>query len=300
MWWILTAFLILFSPFNSQANAATTPKSAITVAPSIVRLDLQTDKPQTTLTYINTTNKNLELSLSASDFKQLEEGYKVSYLEGKDAKNYKYSLSSWIDFDKKNLILSPGQKGQITVFINNKALTPGGHYATILAQVSQKSSTTDNVAIQGVLSSLLFVRTNTGREIEKGKIQSFEPSRSFLDFPQKYSFWFQNSGDTDLTPYGLIEIKDPFGGISAKGIINDGSLITLPESIRRYDVAIVKNSPLLLPGIYHAELNLHFGKSDKKLKTTSAFFSQGSIPLLPLLLIIIVLGFLLYKKKRPS
>lgn len=297
MLWILSVFLFLFSPITHK-SLADTQKSAITVAPSIIRLDLQSDKPQSTLIYTNNTKQNIELSFSASDFKELEEGYKVSYLESKDAKNYKYALSFWIDFDKKNLSLGPGQKGEVTVLINNKALTPGGHYGTILAEITEKNPTSDNVAIQGILSSLLFVRTNTGREIERAKIQSFEPIRSLWNFPEKYSFWFQNSGDTDLTPYGLVQIKDPFGRTVAQGIINDGSLITLPESIRRYDIPLIKKAGFLIPGIYQTELNIHFGKTNQKIKTRSIFFSQGSLPIIPILVIAIIAGIWLYRKKK--
>ena len=296
---IFSILVFLFSPFTLKAFA-NTPKGAVTVAPSIIKLDLQQDKPQAALTYTNNTDKDIEISLSASDFKELEDGYKVSYLEGKDAKNYKYALSFWIDFNKKNLSLGPGQKEEVKILINNKALTPGGHYATILANISLKNRTSDNVALQGVLSSLLFVRTNTGKEFERAKIQSHEPVRSLFDFPDKYSFWFQNSGDTDLTPYGLIELKDLFGRTVAQGIINDGSLITLPESIRRYDIPLKKTTPFLFPGIYHTTISIHFGKTDQKILSSSIFFSQGSIPLIPLVAILIISGFIYYKKSKKT
>lgn len=280
--YLFIGLLVLSLPNGfSQAYAQT---NAVSVSPSLLHLDLQTDEPQATLYYKNTSKETVELTLSASDVTELEDGYKLSFLEQKDAKNYKYSLSSWIDFDKKTLIVNPGETSTVTVFIKKDRLNPGGHYGAVLAQISNKNPS-GNVAINSSLSSLIFVRTNTGKEKEEGKIEKFAPIREWLDFPDSFVLRFNNTGDVDVVPYGLITIKDIFGRIVAKGIVNEGSLATLPESIRRYDVQILKQENFLIPGIYKAELTGHFGKKNKQFKAAAAFFSQGSIPLLPLVVI---------------
>jgi hypothetical protein len=289
-------FVYLFMCLCSQAHAQ---NNAVSVSPSILHLDLQSDQSEAKLYYKNTGKETVELTLSASDFTELEDGYKLSFLEGKDAKNYKYSLSSWIDFDKKTLIVDPGETGTITVFIKKERLTPGGHYGAVLAQISNKNPA-GNVVINSSLSSLIFVRTNTGKENEQGKIEKFTQVRSWIDFPESFVMRFNNTGDVDVIPYGIVTIKDAFGQIVAKGTLNESSLAALPESIRRYDNHVVKQDKLLLPGFYKAELTGHFGKTNKKFSAATEFFSQGSLPMISVGFVVIILLFLLLKFKKKT
>ena len=86
----------------------------------------------------------------------------------------------------------------------------------------------------------------------------------------------------------------------AKGILNENSLDALPESIRRYDTKVTTYQKVLLPGIYTAKINIHFGKTNQKLTTTVRFFSQGMFDFVKIVLIIAVIAILLivYKRKR--
>jgi hypothetical protein len=171
--------------FTGKVNAQQEQSSLISVTPSIIQLDFQIDPAEAELYYKNNTNQPIELSLSASDFTELEDGYKVAFLEGKDAQNYKYRLSSWITFEKNTLIIEPHETEKVKVFINKNALSPGGHYASLLARLSvTKQDST--IAIQGVLSSLLFVRTNTGKENELAQIDKAIPLRDWLIFPKSF------------------------------------------------------------------------------------------------------------------
>lgn len=294
---LLFLLINLFTPSPAFAQA---PANTLTVSPSIIRLDLATDQPETVLSYKNSSKKTIELTLSASDVAELEYGYKPSFLDEKNAQNYKYSLSSWISFDKQNLVIAPNETQSITVFINQEKLTPGGHYGSILAHITN-TELDEQVAIQGALSSLIFVRSATGREKEAGKITTFAPDRTLLSFPKSFVFRFQNTGDTDVIPYGLVEIKDMFGRQIAKGILNEGSLISLPESIRRYDIAVTPSS-LLLPGVYTAHFSGHFGKTDQKMETDISFFSEGNIPLIPIsiIMLIAIISSILQKKLKSS
>lgn len=292
MW--LLSLLLLFTPSPTFAQ---TPTNTLTVAPSIIRLDLATDKPEAELSYTNTSKQTIELTLSASDFTELEHGYKPAFLDEKNAENYKYSLSSWISFDKQTLVIEPNGTETVTVFINQERLTPGGHYGSILAQITNQD-TTEAVQVQGALSSLLFVRTATGKEHEAGKIATFAPEKTLFAFPQSFVFRFQNTGDTDVIPYGIVQVHDMFGRVIAKGILNEGSLIALPESIRRFAIGI-KPQGFLLPSIYTAEFTGHFGKSNQKMETKLSFFSEGSIPLIPTSIgIIIAALWISFRRKK--
>lgn len=295
VYFLICLFLFLLNSIS--VVAATAP--GITVIPSLIELDLATDQPQAQIMYKNNTNQTVQLTLFASDFTQLEDGYKISFLSKKDAQNYQYSLSSWIDFSDRNIVIEPFQTTSVTVFVDPTKLSPGGHYATILAQIETKKDAEKNLQVQGILSSLLFVRTHTGKEVETGSIQTFSPEQSIFSFPQSMLLRFNNTGDTVLTPYGLITVTNMFGQQVAKGILNEDSLITLPETIRRYDVPLIQSGSFLLPGIYNATLAIHFGKSNIKQTANVTFFSTGSIPLVPTVLVLIVLlGIVLKYRKQ--
>ena len=254
---------------------AATP-SSLTVVPSLAQIDLATDKPEVILTYKNSGSTSLNISFSAQDFTALEDGYKIKYLTESDAKNYQYSLSSWISFEQKSIRINPNEEKQVKIFIDSARVTKGAHYASILAQIDQDDNG-QKIAVKGILSSLLFVRASTGREIESGTIISLRAVQNFIEFPASYVLRFENTGNVDVTPYGILEITGPFGKRAAKAILNENSSMVLPESVRRFDLPVIKEQSFFPPGIYTAKLSMHFGKTNKTLETTVNFFSQGSI-----------------------
>ncbi len=299
MWFLLPLIFLFFTPLPAFAQSPS--PNTLSVSPSYLKIDLQQDEPKASLTYTNNSANTIELNFSASDFTDLEDGYKLAFLETKNVNNYQYRLSSWIDFDQKNLVLSPKSTGTVTVFINKDKLTPGGHYTAILAHLTSHNNP-DTIGIQGVLSSLIFVRTATGKEIEESKIEKFEALRDLMDFPEAFLMRFHNTGSTDLTPYGLITITDSFGRTVAKGILNEDSLVSLPESIRRFDIPVKPQTKLLLPGMYTAKFDCHFGKTNHQMHTSLQFFSQGNLPIIPLsACLIVIISIIIWRtKNRPK
>ena len=258
---------------------AQSPKNTITVLPQLTQIDLAKDAPETKIYYTNNSSTPVELSFSVEDVRELEDRNPVGILDPKEAANYKYSLSSWVYLDKQTLLLAPHETQNIIVNITKDKLTPGGHYGSILAEIKQTSND-KKIRIKGVLASLLFVRASTGNEIEEARIAYFGAANTGIDFPDQFVFRFQNTGNVDLTPYGLVEIKDNLSRTVAKGIVNEDSLITLPEAIRKYELNIKPLSTIILPGRYKAVLSIHYGKSGKKLAISKEFITQGSINLL--------------------
>jgi hypothetical protein len=294
--YILAVLIFIGSILAPKMHAQ--QKNGITVVPSIAHIDLATDPAEYELTYINNTNAEITLNLSVQDFSELEDSYKLDFLSPQDASNYKYSLSSWISFENPQLQLNPGEKKSVKVFIDKTRITKGGHYASILAQIGGDNNA-KTINVKGILSSLLFVRASTGQEVEDGKISDFSPLRDGIDYPTTYILRFENNGNVYVTPYGLIQVYDPLGNLVAKGILNQNSLDSLPESIRRYDTDIINFQPLLLPGFYTAKIQLHYGKTNQKLSASTRFFSQGmfNFPLIGLGLVVILLVLLYFRKR---
>jgi len=294
-------FTLCFSLFTPATAFAKTPSgNTISVTPSIIQLDLRTSTPEATLTYMNTTSDTVQLSLSARDFTNLaglEDNGQMGLLGSSDTQTYHYRLSSWVHFDTNSLVLLPGEKQTVHITIEKEALPIGGHYTAIMATVSPKQ-TTHPIKIQPVLASLLFVRTGSAYDREEAKISAVTITRFFPYFPQHFLLRIENTGNVQLTPYGLIQITDPFGHLVAKGILNEDSLLLLPESFRSFTVPIRQIQPFLWPGMYHASVQMRYANDKPLVRTDLTFFSQGTIDFVKTGtgLIIFLLGFLLYRK----
>src|SRR5689334_8430635 len=102
-------FLILFCIsffFPSTATAQSSPSFSVT--PSLLQIDLRTEQPEAEIIYKNLSNDITSVELAAKDFSAFDEKGKVNLLDETDAKNYHYSLSSWIEFSTQAFSLNPG------------------------------------------------------------------------------------------------------------------------------------------------------------------------------------------------
>lgn len=286
--WSALRYLFLFFILSLGFLAPKVSAGRMTVSPAHIRLDLASQKPVSPITYTNNTTDEVQLTLSATDFHELEDGYKLSFLEGKDVQNYQYRLSSWISFDQNSLVLLPGQSGTVNIIVNADRLSPGAHYGTILASVQSDRSDAP-VRIQEVIGTLIFVRTATGQEKISGSISEFASDSTLFEFPGRYILRLNNTGNVEIVPYGLVTVTDIFGRQVAKGVLNADSLLILPETIRRFSIPLVFSSRIILPGFYHARINLHFGPPEQYLDEQDYFFSLGNYPWVAALLILLLL-----------
>ena len=291
-------FLISLS-FSSKVNAQET--KGITVLPSTTDVNLDTDQPEIELNYTNTTDTTITLDFKALDFTDLEDSGKIRFLEGNDASNYKYSLSSWITFERESMTLGSNENQTLKISIAKDKLSPGAHYASIQATISPQKPEGGKVNVSGIISSLVFVTTSTGNEIEEASAAQLTADRNSLDFPKKFVLRFNNKGNVALVPHGLLKITNSFGQEVSRGILNEGSLKTLPETIRRYEIGTKTYSSFLLPGFYKAEIVTKYGKNDKESKIDVRFFSTGSFntPSIAIAtLLVITATFLFIKRKK--
>lgn len=288
-------FFLAFHSIPSFAQQGT-----ISVSPQLIQLDLNTDQPEAEYFYTNDTGQTIELSLTINDVKELEDRGIPDILSQQDSKNYKYGLASWAKFSSNNVVITPGETKKVTVYIEADRLSIGGHYASILAEVKQLDKQ-GPVKLRAILSSLLFVRQGGGNETEEARIYDLYSDSELLSFPKEFTFRLNNTGNVDLTPYGRLSVRDWMGREVAVGIVNEDSLITLPESIRRYTIPVKDQNEFKLPGLYKATLDAHYGKSKIKTAVSKTFISLGSIPPFIAILsitVLCVLVFALFKLRR--
>jgi hypothetical protein len=270
------------NPWSKTKPKSSKPKiflavTGITVSPAITHIDLAHDPASFTLKYTNSTDQPIQLTLSAKDFTSLEEGWRIKFLDENNAKNYHYSLSSWLSFSPPSLLLKPGASSDVQVSVRGQSLSGGGHYASVIADIASAPPTGETIAIKSELVSLVFIRASTGFEREEAKITDFSAAlNNAFSLPQTYVLHLDNSGNTELIPHGLVSVRNFLNHEVARGILNEDSLISLPESVRRYDIPIsVRFSHWSLPGPYQASLTLTYG-NNQTLSSDFQFFSFGS------------------------
>lgn len=292
----LIGLISLIFPVTTFAQG----KNVITVSPQLIQLDLSKDPPEAEYSYTNNTTHTIELALSMQDVKELEDRGIPGLINNDEAKNYKYGLSSWASFSNNNVVIAPHETKKVKVFIDKTRLTLGGHYASVLAEIKQNADG-KAVKLKAILSSLLFVRSGSGFEIEKATIMDLKVSQEFFSFPKTASFRLTNTGNVDLTPYGILTITDPLKREVARGIVNEGSQITLPDSIRKYTIPVTVKSRILPPGMYKAVLSVNYGKKKVKKEVAVNFVTLGSLNIRTIGATILVGGilcFVLLKSRR--
>jgi len=297
-------FILLILGFAIYYLLFTIPRAQaaenISVTPQILRLDLSKDSPIAVYSYKNNTRDTIELALSLQDFKDLGEQGTPSFFAPKSDDSYKYGLASWATLSTQDVVIAPNESQDVKVFVQREKLTLGGHYAAILAELKQTAQGNKEVNLKAILASLLFVRSGAEFDREDGKIETFDADNSLFSFPEDFVLRFQNTGNVDVTPYGLLEVKDVFGRRVAKGIVNENSLISLPESVRRYSIALAIQAKFVMPGFYNAHLALHFGQKRKDLVSNVSFFTLGSFGFggVVALFAVIIVILILKKHKR--
>lgn len=228
---LLICAVLFVKPIHAQS------KNTVKLSPAYVDVVLKDPQEETPVSFFleNNGSKPLSFELFSIDFQQKDDLGTIGFL-GKSASNYSYSLSSFLTFKNPNIVVSPGEREEIEVIIQNREdLTPGSHYAAIVAREVQEES--DKPSVAPAISGLIYV-TKQGGERYNLSFKDFSfPSRvvSFSN-PATAFVTLQNDGNTYLIPYGTADIFDSFGRRIFKGIINEPSVRVFPQSVRRVPV----------------------------------------------------------------
>jgi len=241
-----------------------TVKEGFSMSPFFQEVTLTQDQARTdfALEISNNTNASAVFKLSVADFGALDETGGVSFLGTSVDSMNKYSLASWVSLEKDALVLNQGESQTIKVSIENReALSPGGHYAAIVAQmeneVENSIESESLIALQPSFASLIFVR-KVGGEIFGLNLQELDFKPNFFNLSSKVYLRFQNTGNVHLTPRGIITITDPFGRQVYHGIINSESALILPETFRLLPVLLQKRGFIFMPGRYKLAVSYRY------------------------------------------
>lgn len=302
---LFIALAILLCPIPAINIAQA--KTSVVLSPPFQNITLPNSQKSVNFQFTldNQTDKTLTLKISTQDFQSLNEEGGVAFLGDGTSFGQKYGLLPWITIPTGLVVMNPGQKQIVTGTINNDdKLTPGGHYAAVVASLDQSNTTNKNeVTLVSAISTLLFVN-KTGGEQYKLELDSLNMSSFLVKVPTEITARFHNTGNVHEVPRGTVTLTDLAGRQVAQGTVNVESAEILPDSYRQIRIGLNSTRPTWLPGRYKLQMQYRYdGTSDviNVDKTIWLIPTKFLIGLLVLIgLILIWARFRMVRKTKPQ
>jgi methionine-rich copper-binding protein CopC len=288
---------------------ASTALNGITVSPAIEQITLKPD--QTTATYeaqvTNNTGNPVVINASAEDFTSLNQNGGISFINSDQINtNNPHGLLGYLSIGYSAIALGPGQNQKVPITIlNADKLAVGGHYSALLFKVSGASNSKGNkVVINQVVSSLLFLSTY-GQGTQTIGLTTPVIGSLFTTFPQTINAVFEDTGNTQTAPRGVVQILDSSSHVVSQAQINVDSSLILPQSKRLFTLNLTRTTKHVWPGIYHLRIYYrHDGQAGYSVYEQKFLFVNGSVIaaviVVIILLAILVRKILLPKSRRPT
>lgn len=265
---ILAALVFFGIPHESRA-------AVFQVVPMLQEVTLAKEaEKEIEVTLINTTGAAGTFQLKVYDFGSLDESGGVAFLGAGQDLDRQYSLASWMQPEKETISLLPDQREVIKVRIKNEnTLAPGGHYAALVFEMIESSSPDipNTIAVKEMIASLVFLK-KTGGEQTALQLMSIEQERKPYFFDRSLYVRFHNPGNVHVVPRGVIEVMDPFHRLVYRGVINESSVLVLPNTFRRLVVNLFSVASAWIPGRYSLVVKYRFDGNDEWQEHKEMFF----------------------------
>lgn len=265
--------------------------SAITISPAAheVVLDPATSERELSFKITNQTLSDLSVSLTMADFGPLDETGGIAFL-GDEDRSWQHRLTPWLSLDRDQLNLAVGQSQIATVRIHNREdLTPGGHYAAVLATMQDATTTSPAqtaATLQGVMSAQFYV-VKTGGEKYNLELLDLWPADVVWRWPTTTRVRLRAGGNSHVKAYGTMMVNGG-GQMVAKGVVNEDSALILPGATRVLETAL-RRLHWVWPGRYQLVMSLHDQANEKDIELTRVFWYIPTWLFIPLILGLIIL-----------
>jgi len=281
--------------FSIKANTGIPVQGSFVVGPAKSEITLLPGETKSvTLQIQNRMGRTQTFVISFEDFsasKNLNETVELGI------QNSKTSLSQFMSVEKKEFTLNQGDELTLPVTISLPAnANPGGKFgAVVVSAVSKKDvSGTEARAYSGAtvisrIASLVFV-TVSGDTKSEGVLTSFATKNNktiFFSSEIPVRLVFQNTGNVNLNPYGIITVRDTFG--SVLGTTELDPWFALPDSLRTRDVTLHRSNMF---GKYsaHVAVNRGYGNVIDEKEITFYVFPPFWIAVIIISLILVIIG----------
>lgn len=263
---LLIAGIVGLALVSTPVLALATPASGgITVSPAIEQIVF--DPGQTAATFpakiTNNTGENITVAVSAKDFVASGQNGGIRFLGLSD--NDSHSLVSALIFGQPQVAIAAGQAVTIPITVSNtSSLATGGHYAAIVYRVIERGIAGGNtVNATPAVSTLVFVST-TGGGTQQVRLAAPTIGTVQATLPTSLNLVFGNTGNTQTTLRGLVQVYGIDNQLVSQGIINIDSGLILPGSERLFSVNLgTQAQGLRWPGFYYVRVAYrHDGQTD--------------------------------------
>lgn len=286
--------------FEITQNPQMPVEKNFVVGPAKIELNIPAgDSKTTTLLIENRTGKKQTFKISFEDFVAGSGDSAVSLLGTETSKT---SLKNFLLVEKDTFTLNHGERLNLPVTVSIPVnSTPGGKFASVLVsaitetnRVTESDSAYTGSVVLGRVGSLFFV-TVPGDTLSRGELVALKTKNQkklFFSNQIPLRIEYKNSGNISLNPYGIIEIKNIFGEVVSKKILDPW--YTLPESIRTRDV-IVEGSFF---GRYTAVAQVNRGYEDIVDSKSFTFYVISNEALALGGILVLVALFVIWKKRN--
>ena len=254
---ILSFGFLIIGLLGTPVFAASSVTNGITVSPAIEQVVI--NKGQNTANFneeiINNTNSPQLINVSSQDFTYLNESGAVSFYDSSTINpNNIHGLTNYIKIGFPEIALAIHQSKIIPItIVNANLLSDGGHYAAIVFKAYPSSGKKTNFSLVQAVSSLVFLSTNGGGTQNVSLVDALLGS-IYIKLPQQLSLILENSGNTQTTPSGFIQVLDSSGKLVSQSQINVYSGLILPDSKRLIATNINPTNKFLWPGFYTVKI----------------------------------------------
>ncbi len=233
------------SAFQVERNPNVSIENNFIVGPAKVELEIEAGSSKTVnLVVENRTGRDEVFEISFEDFVASSVAGETVTLLG-DATS-KTSLKDFFFTEKKSFVLSHGDRLVLPVVVNVPTnVAPGGKFASVVVsavasstRVTESDRSYTGAAVLGRVATLFFV-TVPGDTISQGELISLKTKNQkkvFFTNEIPFRLEYKNSGTISLNPYGVLEVKNIFGGVTDRKVLDPW--YALPDSVRTRDVVI--------------------------------------------------------------
>lgn len=293
----LVIFLCAFF-ITSTAKAADnkTPQvdRLVTITPFLQTVTLPAADPDKTfpVSITNNSKTSRNFTLDVVDFGALDDTGGLVFAGANESKLVsKYGLKSWLALSQNSLTIEAGKTAQVTArIVNDEKLSPGGHYAAVVASVRDDPAQNSGVVSLNQKLTSLVLATKTGGEKYSLRLDNFAHNSSWRTLATTTTLKFKNDGNVHVVPRGTVELKNAKGKVVAKGVINEASSYVLPESRRDIAVSLKPvGKQTSWPGTYRLVATYRY---DGYENYASRSLTVRFIPWFTIILLLFGLGFL--------
>lgn len=287
---------------GSALAAGTGVSSGLRVSPAITQATLSQSQSIQTFdeTVTNISGQPLNVAVHPQDFGSIGQSGTINFYSSAtyNPANNPHGLQNSVQISTTKFVLQPNANQAVTInILNAESLAAGGHYGAIVYTASAIATTNSNTKVSLIpsVASLIFLVT-AGGGTQSLRLSNILQNDVSLSLPKTVSFIVANSGNTQSTPIGYVNVSGAHNHLLTQSVLNNTSLLVLPSSSILMSVNLHESSHWLAwPGMYHLKIVYSYAGSTVLTSVTKNFL-YINVPMIVLLLVTVAVIFLIIKK----